>query len=418
MGGSMEQAKEVYKYFLDYCSGEDNAILNTLPKKPTLKSTISDKKKYFKCVAASPKQVRGPHPDFLLCDEVCETDDELIRSALPMVGTSDDSLVVMTSTFHKVFGIFQETWDSAIELGYKRYTWDIFDVIRVFDPAVWEDPILNRDIPDFRKLQEYSKDAAGVYRTGDADGWIPIENVIQAWREKPTLDWFEVEYLGRRPGTSGLVLNPIDVDASFFGQKENVVYNYIKDTDTSIGIDWGFSSMTSVSTLMKGRNDEKVVLDQKNYHQVRSEYIIKDVIDSIRLYHVRWVYCDAESAFENADLRNAIAKANLEWVCTVIEVPFGKEKPNMLGNLRAHFEKRKMKIPERFAVCKWQLKRYQYVEGTNKAKKKDDHIPDSFMCALQHWPLNRMAYRLLDSGGKDKMEKITTITSGLMDTRF
>src|SRR5436853_4712631 len=170
MGGSLEQAKEVYKYFISYVENEQIDIISGLPKDPTLQLTYNAHKKYFKCVTASPKQVRGPHPDVLLGDEVCETDDEIIRSALPMVSTSEHPLVVLTSTFHKIFGIFQEIWDSAPQLGYKRYSWDIFDVVRTFDPAIWNDENYKREIPDFDKLRQLSKDTQGKYRFGDPEG--------------------------------------------------------------------------------------------------------------------------------------------------------------------------------------------------------------------------------------------------------
>ena len=53
--------------------------------------------------------MRGKHPDVLISDETCETSDELIESALPMVNDSEYPLVVMVSTFHKIFGRFAET---------------------------------------------------------------------------------------------------------------------------------------------------------------------------------------------------------------------------------------------------------------------------------------------------------------------
>ena len=131
MGGSLVQSQNVYNYFSGHCYGH-HSILDGLPKEPTMHKTNSDKGNYFKAVAASQKQIRGPHPDDLMIDEACEAKDEIILSALPMVSSSPDPLVVMTSTFHKIFGLFQETWDKADELGYCRLSWDIFDVCASF----------------------------------------------------------------------------------------------------------------------------------------------------------------------------------------------------------------------------------------------------------------------------------------------
>ena len=65
MGGAEAQAKIVYNYFTKYCEVKGE-LLEGIPKAPTITNTLSDTGKYFRCVTASPKQVRGPHPDFLL----------------------------------------------------------------------------------------------------------------------------------------------------------------------------------------------------------------------------------------------------------------------------------------------------------------------------------------------------------------
>lgn len=413
MGGALEQAQGVYKYFTDYCYIDDER-LDGIPKDPTITRTENDHGKYFKCVTASPKQVRGPHPDFLLGDEICEVKDELLLAALPMVDTSEDSLIVLTSTFHKIFGLFQETWDNADELGYTRYSWDMFDVVKPFDPAIWDDVDLNRYIPDFQELRALARG-----RTGDAEGWVPIKNVIQAWREKNSLDWFLVEYMGERPSAAGLVLNPQDVDNAIFDDRVDTTYSYVNGTECIIGIDWGFSSMTAVTLLMQHADAVKVMLENKNYSQTPSEEIFKDVIDLVRRYRVKAIYADSEAKFENVGLRNALAKSTalkeIKHNAPVIEVVFGKDKPDMLGNFRAHFERAKIKVPARFREAKWQYKCYQYQEGTDKPVKKDDHIPDSTMCALKHWPLGRGG-----SGfSKDMMEsEQKTITGGLLSQKF
>ena len=53
--------------------------------------TKTDQGNYFRAVAASQKQVRGPHPDDLFIDEACEAKDEIILSAMPMVDSSPTS---------------------------------------------------------------------------------------------------------------------------------------------------------------------------------------------------------------------------------------------------------------------------------------------------------------------------------------
>lgn len=420
MGGSAVQAKIVYDYFQAYCD-IDMSIGGTIKGKAKAMMTMGVDGNYFSSVTASTKQTRGKHPDTLISDETCETSDELVHSALPMVDSSQRPLVIMASTFHKIFGIFQETWDAAEERGYLRIQWDIFDVCKTFPADFWQ----RDDIKNIIGIEKLKKHARG--RTGDPDGWVPIENVIQAWKEKPTDDWFEVEYLGSRPSAAGLVLKPEDVDRAMFDSEKEKRYNYIKGAEVVLGIDWGFSSMTAVTEFMGHRDQVVVQLDCKTYHQIASDDIIKEVVEKVRARGIRFIYADSAGKFENIALQNALVKAKLP--CKVIEVVFSQEKEEMLGNLRAHFENGKIKIPKKVSKkgemvsnneAYWQYKRYRYQPGTDKPMKKDDHIPDSSMCALQHFKLGKFARSLSvdDNTKNEKSEYDKPITAGMRNKTF
>lgn len=430
MGGSFTQAKEVYDYFEKYVRAAPG-MLATLPKDPTLNYTESDTGKYFKCVTASPKQVRGPHPDVLLADEVCETKDELILAALPMVNSSKQPLVMMTSTFHKIFGIFQETWDNAEDLGYARFSWDIFDVAEQFEESMWDDEELNAQIGDLQKLRELANG-----KTGDPDGFIPIRNILDAWKAKPSLEHFMVEAMGSRPSAKGLVLDPVDVDASMvldsavdlLDEKTHEVitpgkYGWFPGAVNVLGIDWGFEGMTAVTGLQRIDNNRKIINYQKNYTQVRANVIIEEIVEQVIRTKVQVIYADSEARFENVELANKLNEEmqklphSERFSCRVVEVVFGKEKTEMLGNLRGHFEQRLILIPEKFTVAKWQLKRYHYVEGSDKPAKEHDHIPDSLMCALQHFKIHR-ARRYTHKDTRNTDDGSGTLTGGLLKTKF
>jgi hypothetical protein len=307
----------------------------------------------------------------------------------------------MASTFHKIYGRFAETWDNAEERGYLRIQWDIFDVATPFAADIWENGVLpdGRPVKSILGIEKLKKHAAG--RTGDAQGWVSIENIIQAWREKPTEDWFEVEYLGSRPSAAGLVLKPEDVDAAVYDDETERMYDYIKGALCILGIDWGFSTMTAVTELM-GMKDKVVgLIGNRNYSQVPAEDIINDVVAMVRAHGIRFIYADSAGKFENVALQAKLVEEKLP--CTVVEVVFSKEKfgtpgkdggIGMLGNLRAHFEQKKFKMPKRFRDAFYQLKNYRYQEGTDKPVKKNDHIPDAVMCALQHFVLGRVVHTL------------------------
>lgn len=414
MGGSLEQAQGVYNYFTSHINAIDG-LEEQLPQEPTMKKTVSDRGNYFKAVAASPKQVRGQHPDELYIDEACEVKDELILAALPVVNSSKAPLIIMASTFHKIFGIFQETWDSADKLGYVRFSWDIFDVCLPFDPAIWDNPAFLEEVDDFGELKER---AAG--RTGDPDGWIPIENIVQAWREKASVDWFDVEYMGSRPSAIGMVNDPVDVDACTVNTFSST---FQRGVDVSLGIDWGFAGMTAVVAYFLGRDMKKHNILEKTYTKTRSVIIIKQVVDFVLEHEVRYVFADSSHPFENEDLQNALNKALVKknWRCVVVMVSFNAEKETMLGNYRAHMQGHLLEIPVQHKVGIWQHKRYRYIEGQDRPMKKDDHIPDATMLCLKRWPLEKVVQELPSSNVDRTVQRdrvASTITGNMMDEVF
>ena len=105
MAGSEAQATIVYNYFQDYCEIDGTVLNHIIGGQRGLKigETENILGKKFICVAASPKSVRGKHEDTLLQDETVEIMDELILAALPIVNQSKQPLIVMASTFHKIF---------------------------------------------------------------------------------------------------------------------------------------------------------------------------------------------------------------------------------------------------------------------------------------------------------------------------
>lgn len=416
MGGSFEQAKGVYKYFSGIVTGV-KGIIDDMKKEPLMHYTEGDKKNFFKAVGASTKQVRGPHPDDLFVDEACEADNEIIYSAMPMVDSSDDPLRVVTSTFHQIFGFFQETWDNAEDLGYMRFSWDVFDVTKVFDPKIWDDPELNRQIDDLHLLKERT---AG--RVGDPEGWVSIENIIQAWRQKQSIDWFDIEYMGSRPSAHGLVNDPVDVEACTVPDNE---YSYKKGATVIGALDWGWANMTSLVVLMEHIDGLKVQLENKNYTRTKLEIIVEDTIELVIKYRIEKIYADSAGTFENDYLQNKIREEIKKqrihnFSCTVVPVVFSARKQDMLSNYRAHFQRHLLAIPESHKTAIIQHKSYRYAKDSDKVLKQDDHIPDATQCALEHWPLvkahsgfpeeNLRAPRSGKVGG--------TITGGLKDEQF
>ena len=267
-------------------------------------------------------------------------------------------------------------------------------------------------------------------RLGDPEGWVKIENIIQAWREKQTLDWFDVEYMGLRPSASGLVNKPEDVDACVIDDLSS--HKYIDGATVVGGLDWGYSGMTAWTAFMEHTDQVKVQLENTNYTQIPLDDIIDGIVEDVIKYKIRFIYADSAGKFENVALQNALNKKLMResWKCVVIEVVFSKSKygsagsegeMSMFGNYRAHIERHKLRIPRKHVEAIWQHKRYRFAKNSDKALKEDDHIPDSTMCALKHWQLGRV-YNSLPASNTDKeqqrSEKISTLTGNLLSERF
>jgi hypothetical protein len=274
-------------------------------------------------------------------------------------------------------------------------------VCKEFNPAIWDDPRLNLEIPDLALLKERADG-----RTGDLEGWVPIENIIQAWREKASTDYFDVEVMGSRPSAEGMVNDPEDVDACIVDNLDE--YPYRPNAETAGGLDWGFSGMTAWTAFMDYRDLIKVQLVNRNWSQMRSHVIIADIVEDVLAYRITIIHADTSHPFENADLRAAVKKAIDElpekdqFRCSVIEVPFGRpvmvavkdkapdqgqqkkgisknqgtEKELMLGNYKAYFARRLLRIERECKVAIWQHKRYRYQKNSDKPLKEDDHIPE------------------------------------------
>ena len=119
LGGSYEQSKVMYQYFKEHIY-QTPLLEKKLIGDPTKGETLFTDAA-ARAITASEKSVRGRHIELLILDEVCATDDELVRSALPMVTGSKHGRTIMLSTPHKFYGIFQDYWDNSHLYEYSQH---------------------------------------------------------------------------------------------------------------------------------------------------------------------------------------------------------------------------------------------------------------------------------------------------------
>jgi hypothetical protein len=93
----------------------------------------------------------------------------------------------------------------------------------------------------------------------------------------------------------------------------------------------------------------------------------------------------------------------------------GTEKEVMLGNYRAYFSRRLLRILRECKTAIWQHKRYRYQKNSEKPVKEDDHVPDSTMLCLRKWMLGKSAGSLKKTHGE---QRTSPVTQGLLNEVF
>ena len=383
LGGSFVQASKVYGYLSEAFNSE---LIKPQIKKSIRTETVK-KKEYGRgkivVVAATEKQTRSPHPGgrkrggLLSIDEECEAEESIVKSAIPSVDTANPSAIIRSSTFHKAFGTYQDCWDNAKKYGYTRFEWDIFDVSEKC-----------RD--DCQKVKDPITEAIGPcnvlkYCQGKAhqsEGWVRIDEIRQARREMSE-DQFLIEMMGSRPGSAGLVYPPILIDAATVSES----FKLIPNASCAIGVDWGYDE-TFITLIQEQHNQEKKkfvrrIIDAQAYHHAKEE----EIYYHLQVLSNEWeipLYLDASHIFQNQALEMKGA--------SVVPIHFAKLKDYGINNIKKMMEDSLLEIPAEFDYLIDKLKNYRRNKSTGKPIKKDDHAPDSLLCACFHFSDQGIGY--------------------------
>jgi hypothetical protein len=128
LGGSYEQSKNIHIHMRNSWDS-DNAPKYMLKKDSNTEVELTNKAK-IRPLTASQKTVRGPHPPFLLLDEIDEMDIDILDAALgqPLPQKNylkqiNEPYTVMCSTWQNPQGTFTEIYKRAEEQDIPKYTW-------------------------------------------------------------------------------------------------------------------------------------------------------------------------------------------------------------------------------------------------------------------------------------------------------
>lgn len=395
LGGSELQADQVYKYLVQYL--ETDEYWRSLVKGESLRSeTHTIDNAWIRVLTASQKSVRSPHAGgrkpggrmaggILVIDEEAEADEDIVDAALPTINTARPSVNVRCSTFHNAEGSFADLIDNHVEMGYKLYKWDIFDIMERCEcsPGVCEsEEVCFREdhtetYTDPETGEEKEKLVHKAYcggRAQFAEGWLPLSEAEKLWRRmKRSHGRWEVEAMGSRPTTAGHVI------------KDHVKWAENKTTATGdalyepggpieICVDWG--TVAAGISVWQQQFTGHVCLYAEEMREAGQTQIFGKILELYAMFpECETVAADIGGGgnYLNKSLRE-------DYGIHVRDVNFQQEKEAAAAAWNAYNEAGQLIVPAEFTDFHKQVGNWKRSKGTGRIEKGNDHICDSAIC--------------------------------------
>ena len=363
VSGSFEQSLILY----DYCVGwiNDNIrIRNFVAGDPLRIVTKFINGSWFKCLTASEKQVRGPHPNVLIVDEAVLVKPTLYKSAIGMLGDRKPMCLIVSSTPQNDVGIilFRDLWENE-DFKRNQFHWTAYD-------CPWKD-----------------------------------QAEIERKRRQMSKDEFATDMLGEFSSITGSVYDLEDIlnsRTTRMFERDNRFFCYL-------GVDWGKGAHTFVVIIQKNRATRKYeVLWAENYSGRKFTWILKRIALLCEYFEINEVLADSSHEGENERLED-VYKLNVNRVAFgKMVVPKTKTKVQkkksikevMIRNSKEKFELDFMRIPSRdYAIAQGLPKevyrkippgfdtlitqcRNYHRDENGKIVKEDDHGVDAMQLSL------------------------------------
>jgi hypothetical protein len=144
---------------------------------------------------------------------------------------------------------------------------------------------------------------------------------------------------------------------------------------TRLGIDWGAAGVTAMVVVQYNVDSSIDVLDYYDM-QAPSDTECYDMVGRLcRRYNISLIYADSSHVFQNTHIRNELG-------IMITPVNFQTQKELGVGVMRMKFERKLVRIPERFKpTLVRDLKNWRR-DANGNILKKNDHGPDSLLCAM------------------------------------
>jgi hypothetical protein len=345
LGGSLEQSMKAVSYLKSLWD------LPGMPRHLLINSEIGGRGyklnngSWIEALAASPKSVRGPHPQKLRLDEVDEMAKVIYDAAFgqPKANRGIKDNIIVSSTLHHASGLMTDIIDTRDKTGAVLYPWCIHEVT-------------------------------------EPRGFWTIEE-IERKRKQITKEMWDSEYLLKRPKVGDTIFDFESVDRAW---QRGFNITYEKKNDLEAGVDWGHTC--TVLHIIEDLKEYINIPESKSWEYweltERCEEIIKICIDK----RISTLYCDSNPKDGHITLRKIMKKRRCST--TVVPVVFGQWKEFGINVIRFLLEKDLINIKDK--TCQDKLKKYHYSNTqTEQIAKEDDHYPD----ALIAWAASR--YKIL-----------------------
>lgn len=431
LAGSEEQGRQVYNAAHTHIY-ESN--LDKLFRLRAQRSTAMNGSQ-FTILTASPKSVRGPHPQRLKLDEVDEIPEEIYAAAVnqPMEKHGVPMQMLMTSTMHRVGGMMADIVDRAPDTGMAIYKWCYKEVTKkCIEPDCRNlqfselyrgqpCPLLGQkidrlqDLPederarikpgkDYIVLHPYTRDEDGNILAPDmnmydgscqgglrhADGYISVD-AQRAARMRAQKKTWEVENESRRPSQEDMVYDPLHIAR---GTLAGLEFDWTLPVDRSWAmVDWGFNNPTVMLLAQDRVIPGKPLNGQQYHHAIVQEYYweqrglawrLNEICNIVEQYNIRQIYADAENIDALMGLRDALAERRFN--CMVRGVPFNRFKDILIENIRNDMEHGHWFISEQ--NCSQTIRdlyKLHYRKNTEDVAKEADHGPDAMVAGWRRF---------------------------------
>jgi hypothetical protein len=308
-------------------------------------------------LSASPKSVRGPHPQKLRLDELDEMDESIYNSALgqPKANYGIKDNIVISSTLHHPFGLMTKVIDERDSIGAKLFQWCVYDVTEPF-------------------------------------GFWSKEEVSRRQRQMPIEMW-ESEYLLNRPKLGGTIFDFGTIDRAY---QRGIRNTFDKTILPEGGIDWGYNC--TVLHVLQDIGQHFSIPESYSWEYYELTERCDEIIDICIEKRIKILYCDSNPKDANMTLKKRAKKKNYD--IAIMPVVFSVWKDIGISVIRYLLQKNLIDITDKTTQDK--LKKYHYSNvDQGIIAKKDDHYPD----ALIAWGASR--WKILGNvlRDHDKLEK-------------